>query len=291
MRPLHHRPCDLPGGPLRRRAGLGALPRGGGRPRRRAPDGQGGRAGDGRRRGARPAASAATPSGWAWPRPSSPSTARRSSGSRYLRPLYTGEEKWCQLFSEPGAGSDLAALATRAVLDGEEWVCNGQKVWTTLAHKARWGLLVARTDPNQPKHRGLTYFVLDMQAPGVEVVPLRQMTGEAEFNEVYLTDARIPDSMRLGDVGDGWRVAMTTLMNERVAIGESGTAKRGSGTISPGGQALPGTPARPGGPRRPHAPVGQVGGHPADQPAGRPPCAARALPARRGRWPSCRSPS
>src|SRR5262245_32560807 len=150
---------------------------------------------------------------------------------RYLRPLFTGEEIWCQLFSEPGAGSDVASLGTRAVQDGEEWIVNGQKVWTTLAHLARWGLLVARTDPDQPKHKGMTYFVVDMEAPGVEVRPLRQITGEAEFNEVYLTDVRIPDVERLGDVGEGWRVSMTTLMNERVAIGGA-VAPRGSGPIA-----------------------------------------------------------
>jgi alkylation response protein AidB-like acyl-CoA dehydrogenase len=138
---------------------------------------------------------------------------------RYLRPLFTGEEVWCQLFSEPGAGSDLASLATRAVRDGDEWVVTGQKVWTSGAHLAKRGILVARTDPNVPKHRGLTYFLLDMEAPGVEVRPLRQMTGAAEFNEVYLTEARIPDEDRLGDVGNGWAVALATLMNERVAIG------------------------------------------------------------------------
>jgi alkylation response protein AidB-like acyl-CoA dehydrogenase len=150
---------------------------------------------------------------------------------RYLRPLFTGEEIWCQLFSEPGAGSDVASLSTRAVRDGDEWVVTGQKVWTTLAHLAKWGMLVARTDPEQPKHRGLTYFVVDMEAPGVEVKPLRQITGEAEFNEVFFTDVRIPDSERLGDVGDGWRVSITTLMNERVSIGGS-VAPRGSGPIA-----------------------------------------------------------
>jgi len=150
---------------------------------------------------------------------------------RYLRPLFTCEEIWCQLFSEPGAGSDVASLSTNAVRDGDEWIINGQKVWTTLAHLARWGMLVSRTDPDQPKHKGLSYFVVDMHGPGVEVRPLRQMTGEAEFNEVYFTDARIPDAERLGDVGDGWRVSMTTLMNERVALGGAVTP-RGAGPIA-----------------------------------------------------------
>jgi alkylation response protein AidB-like acyl-CoA dehydrogenase len=150
--------------------------------------------------------------------------------ARYLRPLFTCEEVWCQLFSEPGAGSDVAGLATRAVRDGDEWVVNGQKVWTTLAHTARWGLLVARTDPDVPKHRGLTYFIVDMHGPGVEVRPLRQITGEAEFNEVFFTDVRIPDTDRLDAVGAGWRVATTTLMNERVAIG-GGVVARSSGPI------------------------------------------------------------
>ena len=138
---------------------------------------------------------------------------------RWLRPLWTGEEVWCQLFSEPGAGSDLANLATRAVWDGSRWVVNGQKVWTSSAHIASRALLVTRTDPEQPKHRGLTYFSLDMKAPGVEVRPLRQATGEAEFNEVFLTDVVIPDADRIGAVGQGWAVSTATLMNERVALG------------------------------------------------------------------------
>jgi alkylation response protein AidB-like acyl-CoA dehydrogenase len=150
---------------------------------------------------------------------------------RWLRPLFTAEEVWCQGFSEPGAGSDVAGLATRAERDGDEWIVNGQKVWTTLAHTSRWVMLIARTDPDVPKHRGLTYFIVDMDQPGVEVRPLRQITGEAEFNEIYFTDARVPDRYRLGDVGDGWRVALTTLMNERVAIGLTATP-RGGGAIA-----------------------------------------------------------
>jgi alkylation response protein AidB-like acyl-CoA dehydrogenase len=150
---------------------------------------------------------------------------------RYLRPLFTSEEIWCQMFSEPGAGSDVASLSTRAVRDGDEWLLNGQKVWTTLAHVARFGIIIARTDSEAAKHKGLTMFVVDMEAPGVEVRPLVQATGEAEFNEVYFTDVRVPDSERLGDVGEGWRVSLTTLMNERVSIGGQ-VHPRGSGLIA-----------------------------------------------------------
>jgi alkylation response protein AidB-like acyl-CoA dehydrogenase len=150
--------------------------------------------------------------------------------SRYLRPLFTGEEVWCQLFSEPGSGSDFAGLSSRGVRDGDEWIVNGQKVWTTLAHLSRWGLLVVRTDSEAVKHAGLTAFVVDMKDPTVDVRPLYQMTGEAEFNEVYFTDTRIPAAEMLGSPGDGWRVSLTTLMNERVSIGGA-IPQKGSGTV------------------------------------------------------------
>lgn len=148
---------------------------------------------------------------------------------RFLRPMFTGEEKWCQLFSEPGAGSDFAGLATKAVRDGDEWIVNGQKVWNTLAHVADFGMLVTRSNPDLPKHKGMTYFALDMRSPGVEVRPLRQITGEAEFNEVYMTDVRVPDFNRIGAEGEGWRASLTTLMNERSAIG-GGSAGGGGGS-------------------------------------------------------------
>ncbi len=146
--------------------------------------------------------------------------------------IFSGEDVWCQLFSEPSAGSDVAGLATRAVRDGDDWILNGQKVWTTVAHLSRWGMLLARTDPDVPKHDGLSYFLLDMEAPGVEVRPLYQITGEAEFNEVFLTDVRIPHDRMFGKEGQGWQVAITTLMNERVAIGGGGSKKKGGGAIS-----------------------------------------------------------
>ncbi len=155
---------------------------------------------------------------------------------RWLRELWTGREIWCQLFSEPGAGSDLAALATRAVREKGQrergrWVVSGQKVWTSQAHTAKHGLLLARTDPDVPKHQGLTYFAVDMTAPGVEVRPLRQITGEAEFNEVFLTDVPIPDEDRIGPVGEGWKVANSTLMSERVSIGSFRAGLREAGMI------------------------------------------------------------
>ncbi|MCK8613802.1 acyl-CoA dehydrogenase family protein [Gordonia sp. C13] len=149
---------------------------------------------------------------------------------RWLRPLWTGEEIWCQLFSEPGAGSDLANVATSAKQSGGSWVVNGQKVWTSLAHDASWAILVTRTDPGQPKHKGLTFFVCDMNAEGVDVRPLRQITGESEFNEVFLDNVSIPDDQRLGEIGQGWAVTQNTLMNERVAIA-AGTVPRESGAI------------------------------------------------------------
>jgi alkylation response protein AidB-like acyl-CoA dehydrogenase len=152
---------------------------------------------------------------------------------RLLKPLACNQEIWCQLFSEPGAGSDVAGLATKAVRDGDEWIVNGQKVWTTLAHISKWGMLLSRTNPDVPKHAGLSYFVVDMEQPEVDVRPLVQITGDAEFNEVFFNDARVRNDWMLGREGDGWKVAITTLMNERVSL---------SGAGSIGGDAVGGSP-------------------------------------------------
>jgi len=140
----------------------------------------------------------------------------------FLPKLASGEEIWCQLFSEPAGGSDLAALRTKAEKDGDDWVINGQKIWTSQAHYADYGIIVTRTDPTVAKHKGLTMFIVDMKAPGIDIKPIKQLTGESDFNEVYFTDVRIPDHYRLGDVGQGWTAALTTLMNERLAIGGGG---------------------------------------------------------------------
>src|SRR3954465_3807172 len=148
---------------------------------------------------------------------------------RYLAKMYRGDIVGCQLFSEPGAGADLASLQTRALRDGDEWILNGQKVWTSGAQYSDIGEIICRTDPDMPKHKGLTGFVVDMHAPGVEVRPLRQMTGGASFNEVFFNEVRVPDDHRLGDVNQGWTVALTTLMNERASIGGGGA---GVGTMS-----------------------------------------------------------
>ncbi len=181
--------------------------------------------------GGSPVAGMRNPIGYGMCAPTIATHGTAEQKARYLRPLFTNEEIWCQLFSEPGAGSDVAGLSTRAERDGDEWVLNGQKVWTTLAHISSFGLIVVRTNPDVPKHKGLTAFLVDMHAPGVEVRPLFQITGEAEFNEVFFTDVRMPDTARLGDVGEGWRVAVTTLMNERVSIGGA-VGRRGGGPIA-----------------------------------------------------------
>ena len=143
--------------------------------------------------------------------------------SKYLPNMIRGSEVWCQAFSEPDAGSDLAALRTSAVRDGDDWILNGQKIWCTGAQYCKWGMLPARSDPNTTKHAGLTYFILDMESPGIEIRPIKQINGGQAFNEIFFSDVRIPDSNRLGAEGDGWSVAITTLMNERVSIGAGGT--------------------------------------------------------------------
>ena len=152
--------------------------------------------------------------------PTMMSWATKEQNERFVKPALYGEEIWCQLFSEPSAGSDVAGLRTKAERDGDDWVINGQKVWTSGAHYCDYGIIVTRSDPTAPKHKGLTFFFLDMKSPGIEVRPIKQISGESNFNEVFFTDVRVPDGQRLGDVGEGWKVALTTLMNERLAIGQ-----------------------------------------------------------------------
>lgn len=162
------------------------------------------------------------PIGIGWAGPTILHAGTPAHKSRYLLPLLSGEEYWCQLFSEPGSGSDLASLTTRAIRDGDEWVVNGQKVWTSGAQHAQFGILIARTDPDVSKHKGITYFICPMNSPGIEVRPIREMTGGQTFNEVFFTDVRIPHANVVGDVNDGWRLAKVTLGNERVSLSTGG---------------------------------------------------------------------
>jgi alkylation response protein AidB-like acyl-CoA dehydrogenase len=162
------------------------------------------------------------PIGIGWAGPTLLAAGTEEQKAQYLMPLVEGTDIWCQLFSEPGAGSDLAGLGTRAVRDGDEWVVNGQKIWTSLGHHARYGILIARTDPEAPKHRGISYFVCPMDAPGIEIRPIIEMTGGHTFNEVFLTDVRIPAENLVGEVNDGWRLAKVTLSNERVSLSSGG---------------------------------------------------------------------
>ncbi len=162
------------------------------------------------------------PIGIGWAGPTLLHAGTPDQQQRWLPGLLSGEETWCQLFSEPDAGSDLASLTTRAIRDGDEWVVNGTKIWTSLGHLARWGILIARTDPDADRHSGITYFVVDMETPGIELSPIVEMTGAHNFNQVFFTDARIPDANRVGEVNQGWSLAKVTLGNERVSLSEPG---------------------------------------------------------------------